>query len=192
MTTVLTASVLVQFEGATASDHLSASLDTADAGYNKGRNSFLRGAAGDEGRPAFLVWSSLGNAAAPSGTRGTLSIEAAGGGLAVLAGQPTVASQHEQEVLEYLQAGQATLEVALSPPAAVLPAYTAEHGPAVVVSRGAILRDGSIASVRLVRTDAAAGAWVVGTLKWTARARAYRITPNASAERVILLVSGSV
>lgn len=190
MTNVITASVLVQFEDGNAGDHLSASLDQRVEGFNAGRSSFRRGATGDEGRPAFLLWTSLGNPAVPSATRGDLQVEAAGGTLTVLADKPTVSTQHDQDVSEFLDVSASSLEVTLSPPAAALPTFTSEYGPAVTVTPGARLRDGSLASVHLARADAASRAWVIGRLAWTARARAYRIAPKPDGERVVLLASG--
>lgn len=189
MTSALTASAVVTFES-DSTDHLSATLDQREDGFNAGRTTFRRGATGDEGRPAFLVWSSLGNPAVVAATAGTLQIEAAGGTLQALAALPTIQTGHEEEVQELLQDGTASAAITLSPPAVGLPTWTAEYGPAVTVSVSQTLRDGSIASVLLVRDGTGGDAWVLGKLEWTARARAYRIAPPSGAtERVVLLVS---
>lgn len=190
MKAVVTASAVVDFGGGADGDHLSASLDERTEGFNSGRSSFLRGANGDEGRPAFLLWSSLGHPSVPAATRGDLQVEAVGGALVTLAAQPTVSTQHDQDVVQLLDESDGSTEVSLTPPAAALPAFAQEYGPAMTVSAGVTLRDGTFASVRLERASSGARQWVAGKLTWTARARAYRIVPTAGVERVILLASG--
>lgn len=175
--TTITASAVVVFDSATeGDDHISAQIDDRETGNNAGKTSFRPGDA-----PAFLVWCSL---------PGSLSVTAVGGTESPLG--PTTTA-HDQDVIEYLHATDSEIEISLTPPARGLPTMEWESESAgLALSTGKLLSDGSIASViirRIASTPFAGGLWIVGVLKWSASATAYKIQTSATttAKRAILL-----
>jgi hypothetical protein len=180
----LTATTLVRFDDASgASDYsLSASLDDRDGGLNSGRTQFDSRSKTPEEWPAFLVWAALGS-------RGNLDVQAHGGTVKVVAGMPSIGTQHDQTVTQHVPAGQTSVNVSLSPPAAGVPSFSGN----AAVGDTKRTSDGWVTSVTLKLAGPASapyGTWVVGKMAWTSRARAYRIQPDVGAEQAIFLAVG--
>lgn len=181
MTTSITATAMVTFDaGGSSSEHLSAQIDDRANGLNAGKTSFKPGDS-----PAFLVWCSV-----PA----NLAVEAAGGNVHPAGAAIT---SHNQDVADYLQPGDAEIEIQISPPARGLPTMVFELGSSGITTvAGTVLRNGSIGSVILRRTvnpiSPPPGQWLVGNLTWSAEAVAYKITTPQTAKRAILLASAKV
>lgn len=179
----LTATVLVQFDDASASDYsMSASLDDRDTGLNAGRTQFDSRAITPAEWPAFLVWAALGS-------KGSVNINAYGGSVVEIASTPSIVTTHDQTVTQHVPAGQTSTSISLPTPGIGMPSFSGN----ATVGGSKSTTDGFVTSVTLTLSDAAPapyGTWIVGQLSWSSRARAYRIQPTVGADQAILLAVG--
>lgn len=185
---VVTASTLVQLGGDDAAFGLVAELDTRADGLNAGRASFRPDASDEADCPAFLVWAAIG-------ARGRLDVRAAGGSLMTVASAPAIVTTHAQDLAVYVPPGRSGITMDISPAADSPPVFDPLPGgdTSVPDKMRAVQRTGDGYTTRvelgLPAPAADAGAWLVGTLRWRSRARAWRVRPAPGAARVLLLVS---
>jgi hypothetical protein len=130
-------------------------------------------------RPAFLVWSA-------GVTEPVITV--IGGILAAVGRQTT---QHDEDIVQFLEPGQLEYTHTLSKPASSALLFEGLHPAGAAVTSTKTVGGRIIAVTLGVASNPAAGAgvWLVGKLSYRATADAYRVTQAVNAKHVHFLVS---